>query len=58
MCKKHYLDYVRQKMRREFKNVYRDPETSYAALDFFGKGKIGMKAILESIIPKRLNFEE
>lgn len=58
MCKKHFLDFVKYKMRREFRNIYRDPETSYAALDFFGTGKVSMKLILEGMVAKRLKFTE
>jgi Txe/YoeB family toxin of Txe-Axe toxin-antitoxin module len=39
-CKGHYLDYLKQRIRKELRLVYRDPESAYAALDFAGTGKI------------------
>jgi hypothetical protein len=40
LCKKHFLDVLKRKVRMEFKKVYRAPEAAFAALDFTGKGKI------------------
>ena len=56
MCKKHFLAYLKVIVRKEFRLVYRDPESTYAALDFSGKGKIQMKDILDNLVFKRLKF--
>ena len=45
-------------MRKEFKFVYKDPETSYSALDFLGSGKISMHAFTSNLAIKRLKIDE
>ena len=56
LCKKHYLDIIREKIRRELKLTYRDPDSAYAALDFEGKGNIKIENILEGYAIKRLQY--
>lgn len=46
------------KIRKELKIVYRDPESTYSALDFTGTGRISMRSFLDNIIVKRLNIPE
>lgn len=57
-CKKHLLDHLKQRVRKELRQVYKEPETAYAAMDFSGKGKIDVTNILSNVIIKRLNFED
>lgn len=52
------LDWVSNKVRKELKIVYKDPETSYSALDFLGSGKITLKGFMNNLIVKRLKIDE
>ena len=58
LCKKHYLDWVSNRVRKEMKIVYRDPESNYSAMDFLGTGLISMQTFITNIIVKRLKIEE
>jgi hypothetical protein len=49
---------ISTKVRKELKVVYRDPESSYSALDFSGTGRISMQGFLSNLIVKRLKFDE
>ncbi|CDW74423.1 ef-hand calcium-binding domain-containing protein 6 [Stylonychia lemnae] len=49
---------ISTKIRREFKLVYRDPESNYSALDFTGTGKISIRTFLDNVIVKRLKLDE
>jgi hypothetical protein len=49
---------ISTKIKREFKLVYRDPESNYSALDFSGTGKISIAAFLDNIIIKRMKLDE
>jgi len=57
MCRKHYLDYVGQTLRKEIKLLYRDPETAYASMDFEGNGKISFHEFIESIVVQKTKFD-
>lgn len=49
---------IKTKIRKELKLAYRDPESTAAALDFQGKGKLSISMICENVVIKRLNFAE
>ena len=38
---------------REFRDLYRSPETAFASLDFKGKGYLSREDIMESMVVKR-----
>ena len=55
-CKRHFLEFVKVRVRKEIRLVYRDPESAYAALDFSGSGKISIDSILNNLIVQRLGI--
>jgi len=40
LCKTHYLHFMRLVVSRDFKVMYRQPESAFGALDFQGRGFI------------------
>jgi len=48
MCKKHFLDRIKQMLRANMKSMYRDPGEAYVALDTDGKGHITQSDLLKS----------
>lgn len=42
-------------LAKEFRNLYRAPETGYGSMDFNGKGYITQDELLQSIVFKRMS---
>jgi len=39
------------------KQIYRDPESAFAALDFGGQGKVTLERFLNGLVVKRVKFD-
>lgn len=57
LCKIHFIDVLRTKIRREIKIVYREPESAFASMDFGGKGRLSIDTIINNLIIKRLKYD-
>lgn len=46
------------RVRKELKLAYKEPESSYASLDFYGIGRVNMRTFLGNVIVQRLKIAE
>ena len=57
-CKGHYLDQLKQKVRRDVKKTFKDPDSAFASFNFFGKKTIKMQDIVSHNIMGRFGYDK
>lgn len=56
ICKRHFQSAILNALKREIKNVFRNPDYAYASMDFTGVGTITEEILLNSIIFKKIEY--
>lgn len=54
LCKNHFQIFVRNLIRKEFREQFRHPDNAFSVLDKSGTGKTSLKTLLDSLVVKRV----